>query len=341
VRIPVGVLDVAARRSGTLLGGSQNPRRRFLLMTVIAVLVLTNMVLVSSVLDPPRSDVAAGGRPVIADAHTDPVGPTAPERAPSAELAPPLDIAGRVIVRGTTTSCDTAAGVLYRSDDGGENWREISTPARSVLRVHVADARSTWFIGTDSGCRSRLYLSADSGRTWQMSSTTDGFWHRMPAVDSRTLHTPVGTVGSPCESPAYIRQVAAIHQVIGAVVCTDGDVYWTSTGGRSWWRIAALAGTQAVAFPEEEVGVAAGTADGCQGVSISRSIDRGLNWTRAGCVLADTDATATMSFDDPDHGLLVAGRLMFGTSDGGLTWRECGTPRRFVAEAETVTMPCL
>lgn len=55
----------------------------------------------------------------------------------------------------------TAAGILYRSHDGGASWKSSDGPPGDPQALHITG--NIWYIATSGG----LFRSADQGRTWK------------------------------------------------------------------------------------------------------------------------------------------------------------------------------
>jgi photosystem II stability/assembly factor-like uncharacterized protein len=105
--------------------------------------------------------------------------------------------------------CTAGAGgqtkAAYLSTDGGQHWQQHGSATVPGTATSVAAASSgTLLIGTDAG----VYVSRDSGATWQMS-----------------LQVPDGGVG-------YVGMTDSLQ---GFAVPANQDAIWfTSDGGQSW-----------------------------------------------------------------------------------------------------------
>ena len=67
-------------------------------------------------------------------------------------------------------------GGVQRSDDGGETWRAVGLPGRSVraLAIHPVEP-ATLYAGTYDRGQNALFRSVDGGATWSESIKTDIF----------------------------------------------------------------------------------------------------------------------------------------------------------------------
>ena len=118
------------------------------------------------------------------------------------------------------------AGVAYRSDDGGANWRELSSPYAGSWFGGLALDEDQLLL---AGLRGHLFRSADGGETWA-------------EVATRTRATLTGAVQLPS----------------GRIIVTglEGSVLTSDDGGRSvaGSRLASRAGISA-ALPLSDGGV--------------------------------------------------------------------------------------
>jgi photosystem II stability/assembly factor-like uncharacterized protein len=191
-----------------------------------------------------------------------------------------------------------------------------------VLRVRVESASKIWLVGTDSGCRVRLFRSADGGATWQQQPTTDGAWHRMLDPDSRQVHAPKGPIPAPCAGGQQVSDVVGLNPLTAAVLCSGGAVHQTGDGGKTW-RQARAAGVLGDALAAPATLYVVEAAEDCAGVRLSRTSAGG--WERLGCVQgASADTPLALSFADASNGLLASGNATYLTYDAGRTWRRLG-----------------
>jgi photosystem II stability/assembly factor-like uncharacterized protein len=130
--------------------------------------------------------------------------------------------------------------------------------------------------------------------------------------------------------PCARALVAAIQSQDGLVAAcrpaaTEGptELQTSSDGGRSW----AVVWQQS--FPSPVVSLAV-TADaalvGLENGAILRSVDNGMHFS----AVLQTAGDPVIRFSDAQHGFLTAGpaagRRLFGTKDGGATWRALNLP---------------
>jgi photosystem II stability/assembly factor-like uncharacterized protein len=323
---------VGAIRFGGRARSAVRPSNRSVLWTaLIAVLLAGNAGLVLRMLRTwPHAGPTTGPAglsattPAPATSPTPAPGPFAPGPSAPADLEPPLDVAadGAALWADVRDCGSTGPASLHRSDDGGRTWRDMPSPASSILRIRVIDAASAWFVGTDSSCQPHLYFTSDGGRSWQIKESTTGAWHRMPDPAAVQLHAPGGLRNVPCPPSARVREVTGESVRDGAVLCGDGTVYRTSDAASSWQLIGTAPGASALEFVTPQVGFIARRDSSCESLRIDGSGDGGHSWSELGCVDVDAGAPVALAFTGQQHGLLTTPEATFATSDGGHSWRQ-------------------
>lgn len=219
-----------------------------------------------------------------------------------------------------------------RTADGGRTWTAgTMTGADSVLQfrdVHAVSADSAWLLAAGPGERSRIYFTADAGRSWQLqflNRDTSAFFDCFDFWDAR-------------------RGVAVSDAVNGRMV-----VITTDDGGATWRPVPAD-GLPA-ALPGEGAFAASGTclvarrggkawfATGAQdGARVHASEDYGRTWSVAETPMAHGQASGvtSLAFRDDRHGFALGGRIadprdttavnVAVTTDGGRTWTVATRP---------------
>lgn len=79
-------------------------------------------------------------------------------------------------------------GMLIRTEDGGENWEDISFGNRSHLCMHGIAANDLWM-----GANQRIFHSADTGRTWKESSQLLGNANDILAISNDRVLAALST----------------------------------------------------------------------------------------------------------------------------------------------------
>jgi photosystem II stability/assembly factor-like uncharacterized protein len=246
------------------------------------------------------------------------------------------DDAGRTWRRVSTTTATSLAvidqwdwlrpastpGTIEETNDAGRTWR--ATTAHGLPAATI-----TWLGGFDttgngallaSGANpagSGLYVTADSGLTWQPADLTTV---SVPSPGPASAFAPVATVSS----VAFFD--AAHGLVVGATPDGRGAVWRSADGGRTWAE--ARSGTGALVFVAVAGRSRAWTSPACvpetiaRGCTLLASTDGGRTWS----VVSDRAFNAA-SFVDADHGWAVAPPTpgagtyrILATADGGRSW---------------------
>jgi len=242
------------------------------------------------------------------------------------------------------------AGVL-RSTDGGTTWRGVLDGSWSIA-VDPDRAGTVWAVG-ELGVR----VTRDGGTSWQSPGTAPAnpsaivLDPRRPrtlylstrqndvfrSVDGgRTWHPfGVGRKGRAGRGPQLTELLAIDPRNPGTLYAGDGSgVVKTVDGGATWRRadagvVASNVGSVVPAASNPATIYAAGwfhpRRNQLQDVygTLSRSNDRGRTWVRLwtddGSPL--TVVPSVLAVDPRDHRhVLVGGRGIFGSRDGGATW---------------------
>ncbi|MEW5927352.1 MAG: hypothetical protein AB1941_07705 [Gemmatimonadota bacterium] len=239
---------------------------------------------------------------------------------------------GLAVVDPRTVWVSGTGGTFAVTSNGGATWRAETVPDATGLDfrdVHAVGARDAWLMSAGEGPQSRIYRTADGGRSWTLRYTVpgpqgflDGMAFRGGAsaiaysdpVDGRFLvlatedgdrWTPVPPAALPPALPGEAGFAAS-----GTGIAVRGDRVWFGTGG----------GAQARVF---------------------RSADRGRTWAAAPTPLAAGSAGAgvfSVAFWSDRDGVAVGGDYtrpgesagnVARTEDGGRTWRPVrGAPPR-------------
>jgi photosystem II stability/assembly factor-like uncharacterized protein len=133
----------------------------------------------------------------------------------------------------------SGSGALQRTDDGGASWGVLggeATGGRAVL----ATAADTLLVGTSAG----VLRSTNAGATFAQAAgphravkAFDRAGSALVAVGPRALMiSGDGTRWRELRTPAGGRILSAdfVTAKVGYLVRSDGDVFSTATGGRSW-----------------------------------------------------------------------------------------------------------
>ena len=225
-------------------------------------------------------------------------------------------------------------GVVVRTTDGGQSWRDVTPPGGDTLDFHDVEAFDrdhAVVLAVGLGDPSRIYHTDDGGSSWRLAfqnTEADAFYDSMAFFDQRhglALSDPVG---------GFFRLVT------------------TEDGGRTW-RIATTKGmppaiTNDGGEPPEFAHatgtslVTAGPRDAWFGTDllagssrVFHTRDRGRTWTVTTSPIPGEPefGIASFSFRDHRHGLALGGGVLETdvpsvvavTTDGGETWSREGS----------------
>lgn len=278
---------------------------------------------------------AASALCVVLAACAAPVRQPAPPAAPEWAAQPVPTTAsfrGLAVASPRVVWASGTGGTFAVTTDGGATWRADTVPGATALDfrdVHAADAGAAWLMSAGEGPQSRIFRTADGGRSWTLRYTVpgpqgflDGMAFRGGAsgiaysdpVDGRflVLATEDGDGWSPLPDGSFPAALPgeAGFAASGTGIAVRGDRVWFGTGG----------GPQARVF---------------------RSEDRGRTWEAAPTPLAAGSAGAgvfSVAFWSDRDGIAVGGDYtkpgesagnVARTEDGGRTWRPIrGAPPR-------------
>ena len=203
----------------------------------------------------------------------------------------------------------TSAGLL-RTRFGEPSWSRVWRPVFSVLSVAVDPLRSsTLYAGVeDTSGTGGVYKSTDGGRSWTR-----------PGGAGQDAFANAGGAFNLVFDPTTKDTLYAVSGI------AFGEIYRTSSGGRSWSHVVhpALGEVRALAIGPS--GTLYATLTG-NGPSILRSADHGSTWTPPpGGGPADFIAWQAVSpgaTAGAPETLIAAGQLgIWRSADGARTWR--------------------
>jgi photosystem II stability/assembly factor-like uncharacterized protein len=239
--------------------------------------------------------------------------------------------------------------IIYKSTDGGQNWR--------ALRTGISARVSVTSLAFDAGSPFRIYATYSSNRlvatdaAGNVTVTDCGCWGIIKSTDGGETWTAMnagipsgGFTGSPLVidpgSPEtlYVGHVDQSGAGVGGIVkSTDGAASWNpANAGRTFIDIRALA-------PDPVNADTIYTAVSIDGVF--KSADRGANWTKLATFQLSRDfgfsghayiPSLVIDFLRPNTLYAVAARpegasgtdrLLFKSTDGGMTWSDTVSPR--------------
>lgn len=209
---------------------------------------------------------------------------------------------------------------LYKTENGGDNWRLIAGSARGAAANHVPNSLPT------IGYVSDLYFLDDS-RGW-LTSTHGGLYC---TGDGGLSWTRVAIAPNAEEFLAYPRFVSPEQ---GYIVSTQGrsTLLGTKDAGATWTRLYPdIWPTGPIEFVNAQVAYAIGTE--LNTGAILKSIDGGRGWKQLSSL--DNEQVLALSFPDVQHGWAIANRWegddivgsLYRTTDGGSSWTKLSETR--------------
>jgi photosystem II stability/assembly factor-like uncharacterized protein len=259
------------------------------------------------------------------------------------ELAGPTNVGGRM----TSVACapgkaDTiwagaAGGGVWKSDDGGRNWRPLwhSEPTLNVGSLAVDPANPSFvYCGTGEA-----NLSADSYPGVGVFRSTDGgaHWHILAPAETAGLPTRIGCIAVDPFDSNHICLGGVTHTqggIDGMFASTDGGMSWTrqSFPGSGPYRCHAI-----VFHPNRRDTLFATIAAQGSRSGIWQSRDGGGTWKQLTKGLPPPDAMgrASLAISPSDPQVMYAmsenksdGVLgIFKTVNGGAGWTDVTSPR--------------
>ena len=212
-----------------------------------------------------------------------------------------------------------SGGTVIRTDDGGATWTRLAVPDSEALDfrdIDAVDDRTAYVLSIGEGDASRIYKTADAGRTWTLQfRNTDrlAFYDAMAFRDAR-------------------HGFAFSDRVGGRLV-----IIRTDDGGAHWSRIEqglppalenegafAASGTN-IAISGDRIWIATSRS------RVLRSEDDGRTWSAVSTPVPDGPSAGLFSiaFTSRDRGIVGGGDYKVEaaasgnaavTSDGGRTW---------------------
>lgn len=320
-------------RRSPRIPGAREPRKRWLPLTGIALLVAMDILLVVLALQsasPRTNGSPAANTPAPSALEPAATTPASPSGGGETTVTPttPTRILGaldeNVAWRATTGACQDAVATPELSVDGGATWTAAdltgATGITALQRIFVTGSDTAAFLGAGSDCTPEVMRTFVAGADFEEDpGQLDGSWYLAP-VGSATVHAPGGDVSAPCESAIV---VAPLDETRATVLCDDGSLHLTTDTGVSWTALAPLPGAITVTETADGFLVASIGSESCAGVQLT-TLGVDDDRTSLGCVESSVSAAelaGSTALDWTDDGIWmwVDERLLIST-DEGATW---------------------
>jgi photosystem II stability/assembly factor-like uncharacterized protein len=244
------------------------------------------------------------------------------------------DLRGLCAVSAKVAWVSGAKGTYGRTTDAGKTWSVGTVPGAEKLDFRDVEAfgeTTAYLLSAGPGEDSRIYKTADGGRTWILqfkNPDAEAFFDAIAFWDDKS--------GIALSDP-----VKGQFQLIV-----------TNDGGTNWKRLSPK--SLPPALPNEGAFAASGTClvthgknhvwfctGGAKTSRVFHSDDRGQNWTVSNTpILAGADSAGifSMAFRDQNHGMIVggdyrkpndSGATAAISSDAGKTWTVLNNPFSF------------
>jgi DNA-binding CsgD family transcriptional regulator/photosystem II stability/assembly factor-like uncharacterized protein len=215
---------------------------------------------------------------------------------------------------------DPCSGHVLSTRDGGGSWHDATLPSKAHAYDLSRPSRSDGFVMlTCSACESRLFVTHDSGLSWQ------------------SLPGPGADTGLTVEQEIFFLTPSQGWLLSGGQAGTGNQVkqvFATYDGGQTWQRIA---GTGSPPNFDGSSGLMTG---GYVGPMLFTSAQNGVITSPRGGILHSNDGgahwslrlkdgasgSATASFSDSQHGWAVLDNTLWRTADGGENWTQMPLP---------------
>jgi photosystem II stability/assembly factor-like uncharacterized protein len=251
---------------------------------------------------------------------------------------------------------DSAAPWLYRTDDGGQSWKPVSTNAHvPYASLDCISALRCWALSTSqTDLSTRLYETTNGGRTWSQVAGS-----RTPLTPQATpAAQPVAGVLVKPPKPIQMPSMAELSAPSASVVWTIVDaryLYRSVDRGATWEQRPVPAPSQyfppEISFISDTEGwysVSGEPSGDCasEAIAIWHTTDAGLTWQPLGSNgIAGAQCKQGLSFVDSNRGFLDAWDpnhpgVIYRTTDGGRTWA-ASSPLPNPPGAKTTCIDCI
>lgn len=198
---------------------------------------------------------------------------------------PTEKIVSDVFFADKTNGWIVGGGLLYRSTDSGETWKQVSLPQGIAANASFWIGASRGFVAAGNG---KILTTEDGGVTWKTH-----------------------TVGS---NPYF--DIVMLDSFVGVAVGGDGDVARTEDGGATWIAVETnMHNALRAASFFNVLGFAVGDSG-----TILRTTDGGKTWSKTTSGI--TTKLMDVSIETPSDASVVGAKVLLATTNGGGTWNK-------------------
>jgi photosystem II stability/assembly factor-like uncharacterized protein len=231
---------------------------------------------------------------------------------------------GLAVVSKNVVWASGTGGTVVRTEDGGASWDVIKVPGAEKLDfrdIEAFDAETAYILSIGNGEDSRIYKTADGGKTWMLQFKNEdpkAFFDAVACWDERNCLA----MSDPVDGKYLL------------IKTTDGKT-WSSVDTA---KMPAAGEGEASFAASGTCLIAAGDSTaylitGGSAARVFRSYDKGSSWTVAvSPIIKGTSGSGIFSIAmrDGKNGIIVGGNyekpsetasLAATTRDGGRTWR--------------------
>jgi photosystem II stability/assembly factor-like uncharacterized protein len=216
-----------------------------------------------------------------------------------------------------------AGATVLRTEDGGVKWQKLAVTGEALdfRDIDALNAQTAYVLSIGTGPASRIYKTADAGKTWDLQFKNEDAKAFLDAMTFWDANHGI-VFGDSVDKQFYI------------LVTTDGGHVWSRVPpanlppAQENEGAFAASGTNIAVFGKSHAWIGTGAAAKSR---VLRTSDGGHTWQIADTPLASGPSAGIFSiaFRDAKHGVVAGGDYtkeieavdnLAVTSDGGITW---------------------
>lgn len=202
-------------------------------------------------------------------------------------------------------TCDKGGATIERTSDGGATWEHVTSPLRTLTRLQPREPGAAFVVGADRSCKPQLRSTVDHGDSWAATAPASLAWYIDPR-NPRVVHAPGAGPTKPCPGQGAAIDLAASGTGGASVLCGDGSVLKTASGGSTWSGAGRVKGAVALAVSPADTGqtyVIRRGGPGCAGLQLVRT---SVPARIVSCAASDAPADAPASLSLTAKGAWLA-----------------------------------